>query len=99
MAQSCERLGLEWLVVATLREALELRRNFIRSKILVLGATPQGEIVDVINYRITPTVCDADYLSGSNSYAKRLGQRIKVHVYIDTGMGRMGMSPESLMNS
>lgn len=96
MAQACEKLGLKWLVVATLREAIELRRGFVNSRILVLGATPESQISDLINYRVTATVCDVEYAIALNEQAKRVGQKIKVHVYIDTGMGRMGQAPEEL---
>lgn len=96
LAQVCEKMGIKTVAVATLREALELRRNFIRMDVLIFGATPKGQILDVINYKVTPTVCDADYAKALQEQARRLGQRVKVHVYVDTGMGRMGQTTEDI---
>jgi len=96
IAQVCERMGFKWLVVASLREALELRRHYVQARILVLGVTSVAQIPDLINYRITPTVCDVDYARALEMQAKRLGQTIAIHVYVDTGMGRMGQLPDGM---
>lgn len=97
LASSAEKMGVKCLVVATLREALELRRNFINVKILVLGVIPGSQVPDAINYRITPTICCLDDALAIQEHAERVGQKVKVQVYVDTGMGRMGQTPEGIL--
>ena len=97
LARCCERTGIDAVAVATLEEALVLRRAFIKLKILLLGAVPTSLIADMINYRVTPTVCDASFAEQLNAQAKAMGVVQSVQVYVDTGMGRMGTGPEGLL--
>lgn len=86
LASAAEKMGVQCLVVATLREAMELRRNFINTKLLVLGGIPASQMADAINYRITPTICCKEEAISVQEHAERVGQTIKVQVYVDTGM-------------
>lgn len=97
LASEAEKMGFQTLVVATLREALELRRHFIKTKILVLSVIPAAQVADAINYRITPTICCIEDAKAIGEHAERVGQRVKVQVYLDTGMGRMGQTPVELL--
>jgi alanine racemase len=97
LASAAEKMGVQCLVVATLREAMELRRNFINTKLLVLGGIPASQMADAINYRITPTICCKEEAISVQEHAERVGQTIKVQVYVDTGMGRMGQTPAGLV--
>jgi alanine racemase len=98
LARCCEEVGIESVAVATLEEALVLRRAFIKLSILLLGAVPTSLIADMINYRITPTVCDASFAQCLNEQAKEMGVVQNVQVYVDTGMGRMGSDPEGVIS-
>lgn len=90
LARRLERDGAELIAVATLDEAVRLRENFFRGRILLLGAAPVSEIPDILNNRVTPTICEEDFAESLSSWACRLGQTISSHLYVDTGMGRMG---------
>jgi alanine racemase len=96
LARCCEEVGIESVAVATLEEALVLRRAFIKLKILLLGAVPTSLIADMINYRITPTVCDPSFAQSLNDHAKKMGLIHHVEVYVDTGMGRMGSDVDTV---
>jgi alanine racemase len=81
--------GASWLAVATAVEAAELRAAGIRARILVMGA---------ISYEELPLAlaADADVVAWSEHFVSELAaagseeRRLRVHVKLDTGMGRLG---------
>jgi alanine racemase len=73
--------GATSLCVATVAEGLELRANLPAARILVLGPTANGEIAQAREGRLALVVGDRDIPEG-----------IAVHVKLDTGMGRWGVS-------
>jgi len=82
--------GVGWLGVATVHEGVELREAGIEAPILVLGTLLSNQIDDIVEYNLTPTVYTYDL-------AKKLSQigiDIKIHIKIDTGMGRIGLIAE-----
>jgi len=85
-----EKMGVDYLAVATLNEALELRGSGIALPILILGITPPELAEELITNRITQTVFDAEYAKKLSGQAECLGQRVKIHVKADTGMTRLG---------
>ena len=82
--------GVEYLGVASLDEARALRNAGIRGKIIVLGTILPGEAEGVLRFNVIQTVSEL----GTVRMLSRLGQannrNIKVHIKIDTGMGRIG---------
>lgn len=83
--------GADCLAVARIGEAVELRHAGIKCPILIFGHTVPLLTSKLIQYDLTQTVSsvrDARLLSDS---AKEAGSRLKVHVKIDTGMGRLGV--------
>ncbi|SES82952.1 alanine racemase [Anaerobranca gottschalkii] len=86
--------GAEYLAVALVEEAVVLRENGITdTPILVLGYTPPQSADDLVRYNITPTLYDLDLAKALNS---KLTNKIKVHVKVDTGMGRLGVLPRNI---
>jgi alanine racemase len=92
------RAGLEagayCLAVATVQEGAELRSAGIQAPVLLLSQSDYGEIPGIIEARLSPLVSDADFAGALNSAAAGAGLRLRVHLKIDTGMGRMGCSPK-----
>ena len=86
--------GANWLGVAMIDEAIQLRRNNIMVPILILGYTPEADLEDVIRYDIIQTVFSYDMAKLISDVAKRLGKIAKIHIKVDTGMGRLGFIPE-----
>jgi len=82
--------GASWIGVALLQEAILLREKGIKAPILVLGYTPVDDIAEVIRYDISQTVFTWDDALAIASVANHLGKKAKIHVKIDTGMGRLG---------
>lgn len=84
--------GIRFLSVAFPFEAFILREHNIGSRILVFNEPLSIEdIKKMIELNITPTIFTEDSLTKFNKYAKRIGKRIKIHINIDTGMGRIGV--------
>ena len=84
--------GAKWLAVATSDEALGLRRAGIRAPILVLGSVPQDDVERVIEAGVTVSVVSPWWIPVLDEAAQRCGRRLVVHLMIDTGMGREGVS-------
>lgn len=80
--------------VATLDEALELRRAEVRKKILILSPVLEEEIPGVVAHNIATTVSSFEFAHSLASYADLKGTTTEVHVETDTGMGRTGFFPE-----
>lgn len=85
--------GASILGVAMISEALELRRNNINAPILILGYTPIELGEDLINNNIEQTVYDLEYAKQLSELALTMNKKVKIHIAIDTGMGRIGFLP------
>lgn len=72
--------------VATLEEAVELRKNKIDKMILILGYTPEGDYEDLILHDISQAVYTKEMAQKLSDMAVKLGKKAKVHIKIDTGM-------------
>lgn len=86
--------GADWLGVAMIDEAVQLRKNNIMVPILILGYTPEAEIEDVVRYDIIQTVFSYEMAKMVSDAAVKLGKTAKIHIKADTGMGRIGFIPE-----
>jgi len=90
MAELYEQMGADYLAVSNIEEALQLREKNISTPLLVLGYTPE-ECAGVLSlYNITQTVYSYDYGKRLADVATDLGVKVKIHIKIDTGMGRLG---------
>jgi alanine racemase len=83
--------GASMLAVATPDEAIRLRLLGIESPILVLGASPPAFAVIASEHDITITVFQKDWFL----HIPTLPKKLKIHIKIDTGMGRLGVTTES----
>lgn len=90
VARLLQSEGAEYLAVSCLDEALELRQGGISMPILILGHTPHEYTQTLIENHITQTItCLAKALEYS-AEAQALGQELKIHIKLDTGMSRLG---------
>ncbi len=85
--------GVTRLAVSMVDEAIELRQDGIRVPLLVLGYTDPCRADDIIDYDITQTVFTHELARALSERAEQRLARVKVHVKIDTGMGRVGFLP------
>ena len=88
--------GIESFGVATLSEAVRLRKaGFILEEIIVLGLTPDPSIDTIIEYRLTPVVCDYENAEAISRAAAKANIIINGYLAIDTGMGRIGYDTDN----
>lgn len=83
--------------VATVDEALNLRKHGIRQPILVLGYVPKVRYEELIMEEIRFAAYKADEIKAISDMAVFLGKEAIVHVKVDTGMCRIGLQPEETM--
>lgn len=90
IARRLEQLGADYLAVASLEEGIELREEGISLPILVLGGTAPIWTEALIHYQLTQGIFDENSAFAFSAAAQRLGQKLKAHIKIDTGMSRLG---------
>lgn len=94
VAKALVEYGAGMLGVAAIDEAVELRENGIDAPILILGQIFRQDYATAIENDVTCTVVDIVTAQGISQKAKELGKIAKVHIKIDTGMGRIGFQPD-----
>lgn len=82
--------GVDYLAVSILDEAIALRQAGITHPILILGYTPLEQIKELIRWDITQTVYNRDSIYALSKEAQRQNKKVKIHIKVDTGMGRIG---------
>jgi len=90
VAQAALAAGAGSLAVATAQEAGELRRAGIEAPILVLGAISDQELPVAIAADVALTVWDLDFVETLRLAAVASGRELRVHVKLDSGLGRLG---------
>ncbi|MDU5323152.1 MAG: alanine racemase [Peptoniphilus harei] len=86
-------LGINYYAVATLSEALSLRKKFSKVNILILGYTPRHLYEDAIRNQITLTIYSLNDALVLNELAGNLKEEAKIHIAFDSGMSRIGFMP------
>jgi alanine racemase len=94
VAQRLEKCGADYLAVAILEEAIELRREQVRLPILLLSGFWPGQEEEIIRQSLTPAVFNEGMVQHLVRAAKRLKKEVKFHIKIDTGMTRLGVDWE-----
>ena len=84
---------VDYLAVAAPDEAIELRKNGIKTPILILGHIPKGEYDNMVKYDITPTISDLTEARLLCEAALCYGKEVPFHIAVDTGMSRIGFAP------
>ena len=96
VARTALNNGAAWLGVACLGEALALRQAGINAPILILGFTPAWQARDAVLHNVAITVFSPEVAEAVSRAAQDLGRVAKVHVKVDTGMGRLGLLPKDV---
>lgn len=80
--------------IAIIEEGIELRNAGVKKPILILGYTPVQQLELLVKYDITAAVFRYEMAEKLSKEAKKQGKIAKVHIKLDTGMGRIGFMPE-----
>ncbi len=86
--------GIDRFGVATLSEAIQLRKVYKNIPILILGYTPQYNAEKVIQYDIIQTIYSYELAKIFSEKAQKLHKQVIFHIKLDTGMNRIGMKAE-----
>ena len=87
--------GADYLAVALVEEALQLRKNNIDVPILVLGGVSYEAVGEMIENDIMPSVFSYEFAKIISDAAVKMGKTAKIHIKIDTGMSRIGFFAEN----
>ena len=87
--------GATRLAVARLEEGIFLRKTGITVPILILGLTLKQQAELLVSYSITPTVSEYGTIEKLSESAFKKDRKVKVHLKVDTGMGRIGILPHN----
>lgn len=90
IARVLETLGASYLAVSSIDEAEELRANGIKLPILMLGFSPEDQGERIVRLQVTQAVQNYEIAYAFNEAAGKCHQKMKVHIKLDTGMGRLG---------
>jgi alanine racemase len=88
--------GVDWLGVALLEEAIQLRESGIHAPILCLGGLFADQAGSFLDHNITPTVVNIAQANSLNTVGRENGVKVRFHLKIDTGMGRLGVRWDEL---
>jgi alanine racemase len=83
--------GATWLAVASIHEALAVVDERLPARVLVLGPLRGGEVKEAVLLGVDVVAWDEDFLAHLSELAADIGRTARVHVKLDTGMGRLGV--------
>ena len=85
---------VDYFGVATIEEAVELRKSGLQLPILILGYTLKEQYKNVVSYGITQTIYSYQAACALNEEAQKQQKKAVVHIALDTGMTRIGFQTE-----
>lgn len=91
VAEAVTEAGASWLGVARMEEAINLRQSGITAEIMVLGYTSPVMIPEAIKHRIHVAIYDLQMARAYAAYANKVPGKLRAHLKVETGMGRLGM--------
>ena len=90
VAKELEALGASYLAVSNIDECEEVRRGGVTLPVLMLGFTPADQAERILELDMTQAVQSLDIAKAFSAAAVKCGKKMKVHIKLDTGMGRLG---------
>jgi alanine racemase len=97
-AQALASQGIGRFAVASLDEGITLRQAGLSASIVVLGALFEEQVVDLVAHQLTPVVSDGHIIPALAKAARSHPAPYPIHLKVETGMGRLGFTPEELLS-
>jgi alanine racemase len=94
VSEQAEASGANYLGVARVDEAFQIRKAGISLPVLVLGRTPNDRFEEAIRREISLTIFQPDQIGILSNASTLAGKTAKIHVNVDTGMSRLGAVPD-----
>lgn len=98
VAQAALQAGADYLGVATVDEAIELREAYVNAPILIIAQPPATAIPLLLAYKIEPAVYTAEFAVQYGEAADSYGLRAPFHLAVNTGMNRIGVHYDEVVN-
>jgi Alr-MurF fusion protein len=98
LSKELEKMGIDFLGVSTPDEGMRLRESGASLPILVMISTPE-ECNKIIKYHLTPVITSFEQIKALGEIACFKKNPIDIHLKVDSGMGRMGLTLESLKDA
>jgi alanine racemase len=95
---AAEEAGVDWFGVARPRMAAKMREEGIQANILVLGYIAPERIEEMICLDVSLTIWTQTHVQQIIQAAQKCQRRARAHLIVDTGMGRLGCSPEDTLS-
>ena len=97
----CARIAVEsgaanYLGAGVIEEGIELRENGLNAPILILGSIFPDEAEDLVRHNLATILCTQPLAQALSKEAEKQDKTVSVHIKVDTGMNRLGISPENL---
>lgn len=92
ISRELEALGVTAFGVAFLAEGIQLRKSGIDRPVVILGGVYPGQERKCVGFNLSTAVFSIEQARVLNDTASRLYRKAKIHVKIDTGMGRLGIA-------
>jgi len=89
--------GVDYLGVASIDEGIKLRKAQVKTPILVLGVILKQDIQSLFTFKLTPTICDYKLAFALSKKATALKKPMRLHIKVDTGMGRIGVAHQDAL--
>jgi alanine racemase len=93
VSKTLVRCGIDMLGIARVEEGARLRGSGVDCPILNFGNILPSQADDIVRIDVHQTVCDLAAARALDHSAKRQHKICKVHIKVDTGMGRIGVLP------
>lgn len=91
IAKHLYTLGIRRFLVATLIEAIELKKHNASYDVMIMGHTPDNYLNEIVKYQIVPTLFSLEQAIQLNEHGKNVDQVIRIHLKIETGFNRLGL--------
>lgn len=98
VAHKAQEAGANWLGVANIAEAIELRRTGIKLPILIFCASRQEHIKDLVRANVSVSISNLEFARALDRESKRQKVKTRVQIKVDTGMGRNGILSENALS-
>jgi alanine racemase len=96
----CSRIAIEsgigYLGVGVIEEGIELRENGLNTPILILASIFPEEAEDLVRHDLATILCTQSLAEALSREAEKQNKTVSIHIKVDTGMNRLGISPENL---
>jgi alanine racemase len=93
VSKTLERSGIDYLGVSYIHEAIELRNDGISLPIVILcGVQTKDDARQAVENDLIPVLFDSTVAENLDRESQRQGKRTRIHIKVDTGMGRLGIS-------